>query len=94
MKYKTLIFKSQENIFINTFDQKEFRNLNGFTILTILDKFFYTDPNSRVTYISNVIVDKSESISFSVWKTKKVYFENMNLFLTNLKNFVMSENNK
>lgn len=67
-------FKSQENVFINTFDQKEFRNLNGFTILTILDRFFYTEPNSKVTYISNVVVDKSETISFSLWKSKVSLF--------------------
>lgn len=67
-------FKSQENVFINTFDQREFKNLNGFTILTILDRFFYTDPNSKITYISNVVVDKSESISFSVGKTKTSLF--------------------
>lgn len=63
-------FKSQENLFINTFDDKKFKNLNWFTILTILDRFFYTDPISKSTYISNIVVDKSETISFSLWKSK------------------------
>lgn len=66
-------FKSQENVFINTFDQKEFRNLNGFTILTILDRFFYTDPNSKVTYISNVVVDKSEKYLIFTMKIKSKF---------------------
>lgn len=69
-----LSFKSQENLFINTLDNKKIKSLNGFTILTILDRFFYTDNISKSTYISNLVVDKSESISFSLWKSKVSLF--------------------
>lgn len=64
-------FKSLDNVFYDTYTNKEVKNLNWFTILVMLNRFFYTDPETKVTYISNVTVDKSETFSF--YNDKKKY---------------------
>lgn len=63
-------FKSLDNTFVDTYANKEMKSINGFTILTVLHRFFYTDSGTGVTYISNVIVGKDESISFYHNKSK------------------------
>ena len=62
-------FRSGSNQFHN-FETEEFKDrLESFTILTVLDRFFYTDF-AGTTHVSNVVVDRNEPISFYADKKK------------------------
>lgn len=67
-------FKPIENHFFETNLGKTIKVLNWFTILSIGHRFFYTDKNTKATYITDVIVDKSETLSFSKDKSKYKLF--------------------
>ena len=62
------IFKPRDKVFVDTFSDQTYESLKWFTILSILNRFFYTDENTCITYISNIVADKDEKIVFSFKK--------------------------
>ncbi len=62
-------FRSGSNQFHN-FENEELKDrLDSFTILAVLDRFFYTDF-AGTTHVSSVVVDRDEPISFYSDKKK------------------------
>lgn len=75
----TFNFKSKENEFFNISTKKWVEELKWFKILSKLQRFFYTFPNDewkKETYITNVILDKTEKLSFyKDWVKFKIFWK-------------------